>query len=152
MKKFLLICVALLTFTTTAFAYKIGDIIVVGGEMGIVYAVTTDGQHGKVVSVTNSGHGNWDRANQWCAQYGKGWRMPSSSELNVIYKKREILNPILEENGFRPFVNYCWSSTENDDPNLIWVSDMKNGGGYSHSKRDCQHGTYFILAYAIASF
>ena len=47
MKRLLLTCAALIMFTATAFAYKVGDIIMVGGEMGVVFVVTTDGQHGK---------------------------------------------------------------------------------------------------------
>ena len=113
MKRFLLTCVALLAFTTTAFAYKVGDIIMVGGEMGIVYAVTSDGQHGKVVSVTQ-GQCSWEAAKQWCAQYGRGWRLPSKDELVVISRKKFDLSPILNANGYTALSGWCWSSTEYD--------------------------------------
>jgi hypothetical protein len=120
MKRFLLTCVALLAFTTTAFAYKVGDIIMVGGEMGIVYAVTSDGQHGKVMSVTE-GHGTWEAAKQWCAQYGRDWRLPSKDELLVISKKRGVLNPILRANGYTQLYDWCWSSTEYDTKRAWYV-------------------------------
>lgn len=111
MKRFLLTCVALLAFTTTAFAYKVGDIIMVGGEKGIVYTVTSDGQHGEVMSVMQ-GEGTWEVAKHWCAQYGSGWRLPSKDELLVIYRKKDVLNPILKANGYNALSGWCWSSTE----------------------------------------
>lgn len=128
MKRFLLTCVALLAFTTTAFAYKVGDIIMVGGEMGIVYAVTSDGQHGKAVSVMQ-GEGKWEAAKQWCAQYGIGWRLPSKDELVVISRKSDVLNPILRANGYTAMSSMtaycCWSSTEYDS-NYAWIVGMND--------------------------
>ena len=120
MKRFLLTCVALLAFTTTAFAYKVGDIIMVDGAMGIVYAVTSDGQHGKAVSVME-GHGTWEAAKQWCAQYGRDWRLPSKDELLVIYRKKGVLNPILRANGYTQLSDWCWSSTEYDTKRAWYV-------------------------------
>ena len=133
MKRFLLTCVALLAFTTTAFAYKVGDIIVVGGEMGIVYAVTSDGQHGKVVSVTQ-GEGNWEAAKQWCAQYGRGWRMPSKDELLVIHRKGDVLNPILRANGYTTLSGWCWSSSD-----CAWIVHLTNGYTYLDDKIDTNY-------------
>lgn len=126
MKRFLLTCVALLAFTTTAFAYKVGDIIMVGGEKGIVYAVTSDGQHGKVVSVTQGEACKWEEAKQWCAQYGRGWRLPSKDELVVICKKSDVLNPILKANGYNALSGWCWSSTEYDS-DRAWGVGMHVG-------------------------
>ncbi len=132
MKRFLLTCVALLAFTTTAFAYKVGDIIMVGGEMGIVYTVTSDGQHGKVVSVMRR-ECTWEAAKQWCAQYGRGWRMPSRDELVVIYRKKGVLNPILEANGYTGLYDGLWSSMEyNSD--CAWLVRMYNGNAYYYAK------------------
>jgi hypothetical protein len=139
MKRFLLTCVALLAFTTTAFAYKVGDIIMVGGEMGIVYAVTSDGQHGKVMSVTR-GEGSWEAAKQWCAQYGRGWRMPSKDELLVIYRKSDVLNPILRANGYTKLDNWCWSSTESNS-DCAWRVHMS--GGYTVDTNKSNRSKYF---------
>ena len=133
MKRFLLTCVALLAFTTTAFAYKVGDIIMVGGEMGIVYTVTSDGQHGKVMSVTRGGACSWEAAKQWCAQYGRGWRLPSKDELLVIYRKRDVLNPILNANGYTTLCARCWSSTEYDS-DRAWSVYMDDGYTNNYDK------------------
>ena len=132
MKRFLLTCVALLAFTTTAFAYKVGDIIMVGGEMGIVYAVTSDGQHGKVVSVME-GWCDWEAAKQWCAQHGRGWRLPSKEDLWVIYRKKGVLNQILTANGYTALYGWCWSSTEYDT-NRAWGVSMRSGYHYASLK------------------
>lgn len=144
MKRFLLTCVALLAFTTTAFAYKVGDIIMVGGEMGIVYAVTSDGQHGKVVSVTR-GQCSWEAAKQWCAQYGRGWRLPSKDELVVISRKRDVLNPILEANGYTALSGWHWSSTESNEF-CAWYVNMYSGNTYGSSKND------YIYVRAVSAF
>ena len=144
MKRFLLTCVALLAFTTTAFAYKVGDIIMVGGEMGIVYTVTSDGQHGKAVSVTE-GRCIWEAAKQWCAQYGRGWRLPSKDELVVISRKRDVLNPILNANGYPALSGWYWSSTEYD-PDYAWDVYMRDGGTYYSTKN------YSLYVRAVSTF
>lgn len=145
MKRFLLTCVALLAFTTTAFAYKVGDIIVVGGEMGIVYAVTSDGWHGKVVSVTRGGECNWEAAKQWCAQYGRGWRLPSKEELLVIYRKKGVLDPILRANGYTELSGWHWSSTEWSS-NSAWSVNMYYGDTSGGSK------DYYYYVLAVSAF
>ena len=113
---------------------RVGDIIMVNGEMGIVYAVTSDGQHGNVVSVTE-GEGNWEAAKQWCAQYGRDWRLPSKDELVVIHRKRDVLNPILTANGYTELSYWCWSSTESNSY-CAWLVNMYNGYTFDLSKYD----------------
>lgn len=104
-------CAALIIFTATAFAYKVGDIIMVGGEMGVVFVVTTDGQHGKAMSVSQT-RCNWEQAKTWCAQYGRGWRLPKIDELKVISNKKVALNSALTANGYEVLSGYYWSSEE----------------------------------------
>ena len=115
MKRLLLTCAALIIFTATAFAYKVGDIIMVGGEMGVVFAVTTDGQHGKAMSISQTTC-SWERAKTWCAQYGRGWRLPKIDELKVISNKKATLNSVLSANGYEKLVDdqlgHYWSSEE----------------------------------------
>ena len=111
MKRLLLTCAALIIFTATAFAYKVGDIIMVGGEMGVVFVVTTDGQHGKAMSVSQT-RCNWEQAKTWCAQYGRGWRLPKIDELKVISNKKVALNSALTANGYEVLSGYYWSSEE----------------------------------------
>ena len=126
MKRLLLTCAALIMFTATAFAYKVGDIIMVGGEMGVVFVVTTDGQHGKAMSVSQT-ECNWEQAKAWCAQYGRGWRLPKIDELKVIYNKNEALNSTLSANGYKVLDTWYWSSEEyNSD--CAWSVNLYGGG------------------------
>lgn len=125
MKRLLLTCAALIIFTATAFAYKVGDIIMVGGEMGVVFAVTTDGQHGKVMSVSQT-KCSWEQAKAWCAQYGRGWRLPKIDELKVIYNKKEALNSALSANGYEVVSGGYWSSEEYGS-DYAWGVGMRIG-------------------------
>lgn len=125
MKRILLTCAALIIFTATAFAYKVGDIIMVGGEMGVVFAVTTDGQHGKAMSVSQT-ECNWEQAKAWCTQYGRGWRLPKKDELKIIYSKNETLNSALTANGYKVLDTWYWSSEEYDS-NHAWYVYMFDG-------------------------
>ena len=47
---------------------------------------------------------NWDDAKLACAKLGKGWRLPTKNELNVMYKNKDRIG------GFAG--NRYWSSTE----------------------------------------
>ena len=50
---------------------------------------------------------NWDDAKLACAKLGKGWRLPTKTELNTLYQNR---------NKIRGFANnHYWSSTEDSD-------------------------------------
>ena len=94
---------------------RIGDIVFVNGAQGVVFSVTPDGQHGKVVSVLETS-GSWDYAKNWCVQYGNGWRLPSKSELYAIRKNNtDISDAILFKcKGRRDefHYDYHWSSEE----------------------------------------
>ena len=86
MKKiFILICTLFIAANVSAQTRKVGDIIMVNGELGVVFAVTTDGQHGKAMSVSET-ECNWDKAKKWCADLGGGWRLPTKDELLIIYR------------------------------------------------------------------
>ena len=83
---------------STEKGYKIGDVIMVDGELGVVFAVTTDGQHGKVVSVPETICG-FDKAASWCSELGSSWRLPTRDELCIMHKHRKVINSSLSENG-----------------------------------------------------
>ena len=120
MKKILLVCIAILASISTAFAYKIGDIIEVAGAKGVVFEITSDGQHGKVISVTD-GECNWEAAKQWCVSYGKGWRMPSKDELSKIKDAPYRINNSLEEKGYAIMMFSYLSSTEAGSGHALYV-------------------------------
>ena len=92
--------------------YSVGDIVNVGGADGIVFSVTAGGRHGKAMSVSQR-RGEWYEADAWCKQYGKGWRLPSSDELMMIYKEVNTLNSSLQAKGYTLLSDtYYWSSEE----------------------------------------
>ena len=90
--------------------YSVGDLVNVGGADGIVFSVTAGGRHGKAMSVSQR-RGEWYEANAWCEQYGKGWRLPNSDELMMIYKEVNTLNSSLQAKGYTLLSDtYYWSS------------------------------------------
>jgi hypothetical protein len=50
---------------------------------------------------------NWDDAKLACAKLGKGWRLPTKTELNTLYKNRNKIGRFAN--------NHYWSSTEDGD-------------------------------------
>lgn len=145
MKRLLLVVIAIFAFTATAFAYKVGDIIVVNGELGIVITVTSDGQHGKAMSVSQT-RGAWGQAKTWCAQYGRGWRLPKKDELKIIYSKKEALNSALTANGYEVLGTWCWSSEEYYS-NCAWLVTMTNGDTNFDFKRNFNHYVRAVSAF-----
>lgn len=79
----------------------------------------------------------WDDAKAACAKLGKGWRLPTKTELNILYKNRKKIG------GFGSY-NY-WSSTEYDYANA-WLQKVYDGGQVSVSK------TYTSYVRAIRAF
>jgi hypothetical protein len=88
MKKLLILVCALFALSATSFAQKkwqIGDIYDDDGTKGIVFAVTEDGAHGRILSFDQLIIGcSWDDAKQWCSELGEGWRLPTVQELHII--------------------------------------------------------------------
>jgi len=139
MKKLLLTCLALLAISTTTFAYKIGDVITVGGKKGVVFEVSSDGQHGKVVSLYESEEGDWYSANKWCSEmYGRAWRLPTTDEWLVIYKRLYSINSTLACYGYTQIGENSeisggeYWAFESDAENLVaWtVTDSKINRAY----------------------
>ena len=71
---------------------------------------------------------NWKDAKAACAKLGKGWRLPTKNELNVMYKNKRKIGGYA--NG------YYWSSTEFNGDYAWWQGfddglqsyDYKDGG------------------------
>ena len=123
----------------TSKTYKIGDFYDENGKQGIVFDVTADGKHGKIVSLEESMNDwgrfvektgaiysddgmrnmnkiktlpNWESrfpAFAWCVSKGDGWYLPTRDELLLIYKNRYIIN---EKLGSARINESYWSSTE----------------------------------------
>lgn len=113
--------------------YKVGDYIEINGVGGVVFAVWNNGQNGKALSLKEF-KCNWDSAAQKCSSLGKGWRLPSRSELRAIYNQKSAINNTLAsmaENGLSN--SEYWSSDEcNSD--RAWYVFMDNCDTYDSSK------------------
>lgn len=105
---------------------RVGDIVMVDGEMGVVFAVTSDGKHGKVMS-TSQTRGDWYEARSWCADYGYGWRLPSKAELKVIGNNRSLLNSALNDGGYAVLCNSWYWAAEEKGENKAWLVVMNYG-------------------------
>jgi hypothetical protein len=124
MKRFLLVVIALFAINTMvqAQSHKVGDIVVIGNEVGVVFFVTPDGQHGKVMS-TSEIKSTWNDACVWCSQLGIGWRLPSQSDFGAILGKKYQLNSVLLANGYEAIRNeYYWSADAFSDIHALGVN------------------------------
>lgn len=121
---------------------RVGDIIMVNDALGVVFAVTTDGQHGKVMSVSET-KCTWDKAKIWCAQYGRGWRLPNKEELKTIYYKGNTLNTALSANRHQKLYDtgWYWSSDEYYSDGAWYVSMFGGYTGYTNKYYD-----YYVRA------
>ena len=113
--------------------YAVGDLYYASGDkenpIGVVYAVTDGGVHGKVISFdetslawstenvlveassADDGAANSAKisgmeagsekypANAWCTAKGQGWYMPSVNEMSAIHEVQYLLNVTLGDNG-----------------------------------------------------
>ena len=113
--------------------YAIGDYYDVGGKQGVVFAVTPDGQHGKIVCLQDLGSADWYDAKSICANLGSGWRLPTKAELLAIYEVMGQLNSMLVALGDPIQKGLYWSSTEYDADNA-WVVAMRGGDTYNLNK------------------
>ena len=117
---------------------RVGDIIMVNGEMGVVFTVTADGQHGKVMSVSQIEKCIWNDAKAWCANLGQGWKLPTKDELLVIYSRKSVINSALSANNYQLIdANACYWSSDKEVDNYMWIVSMENGetdgeGKYNH--------------------
>ena len=94
---------------------RVGDIIMVDGEFGVVFAVTTDGKHGKAMSISET-KCDWNSAKKWCTKLGYAWKLPTTDESQVIYRKKSAINSALSDNGFTTMSSgWYWASESNDE-------------------------------------
>ena len=123
----LLVALFALFATMTASAqqpWKVGDYYDVNGKQGVVFVVTPDGKHGKIVYLRDLGPFHWDNAKLKCAQLGTGWYLPTKSELEGMYNAKSEINPTLLAVGDPlEYDSTYWSSTENGSDEA-WSVDM----------------------------
>ena len=126
--------------------YKVGDYYDANGKQGVVFAVTPDGKHGKIVGLNNLGRMNWNSAVSACSNLGNGWRLPSKEELLAIYKVKSTLNSTLAAVGDGLPEDWLWSSTECRS-DRAWRVYMDDGIPLCDDK-----GNNFFYARAVSAF
>jgi hypothetical protein len=87
---------------------------------------TTNPINGKKIQVTLQDLGlmNWFDANKACAALGRGWRLPTMVELEVMYKELHLKG----KGNFRlGGHDFYWSSTEWQYDPEAWLVDFANG-------------------------
>ena len=76
----------------------------------------------------------WEKAKAKCYRLGKGWRLPTTNELNVMYKNKDRIG------GFAN--SSYWSSTEYVFVFLAWYQFF--GDGYQNY--DNKTSAYYVRA------
>lgn len=129
MKKLLIFIGVLFAVSTlSAQTYKVGDIYDVDGKKGVVFEVSEDGKHGKIIADGMvSEKMTWDKAMEYGRQLKDGWYIPSYEEMMVLMKVFEEVTPkITEVRGT------FWTTTE-FNPDCAWMFYLKadsRGGMY----------------------
>jgi regulator of chromosome condensation, RCC1 (fragment) len=133
--------------------YSIGEKYSQNGKDGIVFYITNNGLHGKIVSEdnvdykwsteyistgainNNDGMANMKKiqaisgwhekfpAFAWCADKGEGWYLPALNELKMLFESKII-------NSYS-----YWSSTEYDIGNA-WLVNLLDGSTNGNHKKD----------------
>ncbi len=122
--------------------YKVGDRYEANGVQGVVFEVSSDGKHGKIMSFTQASNKLvWSSANTWCSNQGAGWRLPTKEELCLIYKSKTILNSTLASVNARLSDGYYWSLSEYN-PSRAWLVHMNEDLTYNYDKS----GYFYVRA------
>lgn len=123
-------------------SYAVGDYYDDGVKQGVVFVVTPDGKHGKIVSLYDLGKFDWWEANTQCSSLGSGWRLPTKAELLLIYELQHKLNSVLIAVG-DAFNTWYWSADECESDSAwavsAWAVYMYNGGTFNGSKGDSNY-------------
>lgn len=123
------------TSYATSKTYKVGDIIEVNGKKGVVFVVSSDGKHGRVVSIDDI-EGTWDEAIEWGKSYSQGWRLPNRDELKRLYDVlKDVNDAIFFADGqiIRESRYGIWTSEEYDSVSA-WYVYMSDGNAYNLNK------------------
>lgn len=124
--------------------YKVGYYYNVDGKKGVVFEVTPDGKHGKMVRINQApSKMDWYSAKSWCSNLGNGWRLPTKDELLVISRNRAALNAVLVAVGDEIPNGWYWSSTEYDsDSSRAWGVPV----GHGYTGHGSKYNTDYVRA------
>ena len=125
------------TTQSTSYAsetYEVGDIITVNGKRGVVFAVSSDGKHGRVVSLDGF-IGTWEESAAWANSYCQGWRMANAEDLKRLYNVLEEVNEaIFFADGQKIEDSSHWTSESPGSDGCARNVYMGNGLTFSNNK------------------
>ena len=151
--------------------YKVGDFYDDGKKQGVVFDVSDDGKHGKIISLDvtalrwctldgksigvtskSDGQSNTDivmsrsdyknyPAFVWCREQGEDWYLPSKDELLSLYHVKNQINKLLRDRC-KEMINDNWYWSSTERGLCAWFVDMNNGGTYNGNK----FGNYYVRA------
>ena len=152
--------------------YKVGDFYDDGTKKGVVFEVSEDGKHGKIVSLDEKkikwstdfktlvgadsptdGRLNTDvvmqrsdraeySAFKWCRKQGEEWYLPSNEELLVLYRVKGLVNKTLTQNSYKEIRDYRHWSSTEKDGFCAWHVSMYGGGTSNGTKLN----NYYVRA------
>ena len=125
--------------------YKVGDYIEINGVGGVVFAVWNNGQNGKAVSLKEFWC-DWHSAAQKCTSLGKGWRLPSKSELQAMYNQKSAINNTLVSMAENGLSNALYWSSDECNSDFAWFVRMSSGYTSRYRKN------YNIYVRAVSAF
>jgi hypothetical protein len=97
-----------------------------GPQGGKVYYVDASGEHGLEAKATDEINSlSWSDAVTAAGAYGSGWRLPTKTELKVLYEQRNVVGSFAKDD--------YWSATELDS-NSAWIQGFGNGDQDRYNK------------------
>ncbi len=108
--------------------YKIGDIYEADGKKGIVFAVSSDGKRGRLLSLEET-MCDWTSAKEWCANLGSDWRLPTKKELQMIYNlkvNQDFIDGLFFSNSPELKLGWYWTGEEYNWERA-WLVFMNDG-------------------------
>ncbi len=125
--------------TKNNLSLSIGDVY----KGGWIFFLYQTGDHGLIVAQKDQfpGRTDWANAKRLCDNFdleGKGWRLPTTNELRMIYDHRDKIN------GFSN--DLYWSSTpSNEGPNWFELTNLRNGR-WSYKNALKESNKFFVRA------
>lgn len=113
-----------------------GDVRFYNGAIGVVVVLYDEtGKHGLLISA-NQNICNWDNAKTWSSNLGAEWHLPSSNELNLIYKNKNKINHILSQKGFNIIDDsYYWTNDVTISGTICIISMFNGSSTYFNKSR-----------------
>ena len=125
--------------------YCIGDYYIDKHKRGVVFEISDDCLHGKIVSLDEVSHTRRD-VSLWCKKKGNGWYLPNRDELKSIYKHKDVINATIEKNRGTLISNSKYWSSNNESILAAYYVKMSDGTDSYIGK------FFFIKARSVASF